>query len=112
LRGSNTISRIGAVKYGNFRRVTLAMLGAASSLLPAEITEQELGAFQRPPDQPVENFAAKDANGVLAEIAGTASFEKWKTFEDDRVRFSYPAHEAITLEVKTDEPVPVECQRQ
>jgi len=81
-------------------KCVLVTLGAASSVFSAEITERELGPFQRPPGVQVERHVAKSADGVLAEIEGIASFEKWKPFEDDRVRFCYPDHEAISLDVK------------
>ena len=83
----------------------------AAEQASAEISERELGAFQRPKDGQDKNFADKRGEGVLAKITKMASFEKWKTFEDNYVKFSYPDHEAITLEVKTNEPIAVDGDR-
>jgi hypothetical protein len=77
----------------------------------AEIPEADLGAFLRPAADQGGSFAAEQAKGVVAEIVKTGSFAKWKTFEDERVKFLYPDHEAVTVEVKTDEPVPVDGDR-
>lgn len=84
----------------------LALLILAGPLA-AEITEPELGAFQRPANAVETNFVADEAEGELAKVSHTATFAKWKTFEDDRVKFSYPDEAGITVEVKTNEPVPV-----
>jgi hypothetical protein len=89
----------------------IATLCASALTLGAEIPEQDMGCFTRPAEDVASSFGGGKAKGVVAEIAGTASFQKWKTFEDDKVRFSYPDHEAITVEVKRDEPVPVDGDR-
>jgi hypothetical protein len=80
-------------------------------ILNAEISEQDLGSFRRPKGKEPESFVAERAKGVVAEIAKTESFQKWKTFEDDKVKFSYPDHEAITVQIKHNEPVPVDGDR-
>ena len=87
----------------------LALLLALASALPlaAELTETELGAFRRPEKDDDVRFGGARAEGELRRISKAASFEKWKTFEDERVKFSYPDDAAISVEVKTDEPVPV-----
>jgi hypothetical protein len=89
----------------------LAAFCAPATLLSAQIAEQELGAFSRPADGQGQSFVTERAKGVVAEIAKTAEFKKWKSFEDDKVSFSYPDHEAISVEVKRDEPVPVDGDR-
>ncbi len=89
----------------------LTLWGAATTIHAVEIPEEDLGAFHRPTDDKSESFVAARAKGVLAEFAKLGTFQKWKTFEDERVRFSYPAHEAITIEVKRDEPIPVDGDR-
>ncbi len=86
----------------------LAVLLATAA---AEIPEADLGAFVPPEADQGGSFAAEQAKGVVAEIARTGSFAKWKTFEDERVKFLYPDHESVTVEVKTDEPVPVDGDR-
>jgi len=90
---------------------SLAAVLLAPTPLAAEITEPELGAFQRPVDEGETSFVAEKAKGELGKVAQTATFAKWKTFEDDRVKFSYPDEENITVEVKTGEPVPVDGDR-
>ncbi|EMI41716.1 hypothetical protein [Rhodopirellula sp. SWK7] len=89
----------------------LALLGVSTAIHAADIPEEDLGAFHRPTDEKSESFVAARAKGVLAEIAKVGTFQKWKTFEDERVRFSYPAHEAISVEVKRNEPIPVDGDR-
>jgi hypothetical protein len=81
------------------------------AILNAEISEDELGCFSRPADEQGKGFVAERAKGVVGEIAKTGTFKKWKTFEDDKVQFSYPDHDAITVEVKRDESVPVDGDR-
>ncbi len=83
----------------------------SAAILHAEISEQDLGAFRRPIGKGIKSFVTERANGVVAEIAKTESFQKWKSFEDDKVKFSYPDHKAITVEVKRNEPVPVDGDR-
>lgn len=80
-------------------------------ILNAEISEQDLGSFSRPAGKGSESFVAERARGVVAGIAKTATFQKWKTFEDDNVKFSYPDHEAITVQVSRNELVPVDRDR-
>ncbi len=89
----------------------LVALATIARVLAGGIPESDLGAYLRPQDDAAENFVAARAEGVLAGIAKTPEFAKWKTFEDDRVKFSYPDHEAITVEVKIGEPVPVDGDR-
>lgn len=79
----------------------------SSVILRAEIQEQDLGAFKRPAHNEGKSFVEDRAKGVVAEIAKKGSFQEWKTFEDDKIKFSYPDHEAIVVEVKHNEPVPV-----
>ena len=89
----------------------LALVRFCVAVLDAEISEQDLGAFSRPTDKDSESFATKRAKGIVAEIAKTKSFKKWKIFEDDKVRFRYPDHEAISIEVNRNKPVPVDGDR-
>lgn len=89
----------------------LAACFGASAILNAEIAEPDLGAFSRPADGQGQSFVAERAVGVVAGIAKTGTFPKWKSFEDDKVKFIYPDHEAISVEVKRDEPVPVDGDR-
>lgn len=70
-----------------------------------------MGAFRRPKGKESRSFVAERAEGVVAEIAKTESFEKWKVFEDDKVKFSYPDHELISVEVRRTESVPVDGDR-
>jgi hypothetical protein len=88
----------------------LAAFCIPAAILNAEISEDELGCFSRPADE-VRCFVAERSKGVVGEIAKTGAFKKWKTFEDDKVQFSYPDHDAITVEVKRNEPVPVDGDR-
>lgn len=83
----------------------------STAILSAEISENDLGAFSRPTDKGMSSFVAERSKGVVARIAKTESFERWKSFEDDKVKFSYPDHEAIAVEVKRNEPVPVDGDR-
>lgn len=92
-------------------RCVFAAFFIPAGILNAEISEQDLGSFRRPINKGIKSFVAESAKGVVAEIANTASFQKWKNFEDDKVKFSYPDHEAITVEVKHNEPVPVDEDR-
>ena len=87
------------------------LFAVALATAAAEIPEADLGAYRRPAADQGGSFAAEEAQGVVAEIAKTGSFAKWKTFEDERVKFLYPDHEAVTVEVKIDEPVPVDGDR-
>jgi len=49
------------------------------------------------------------ATAAEAKIIKHVKFEKWKTYEDEFIRFDYPAHELIKLEVKKSlEPFKVE----
>jgi hypothetical protein len=89
----------------------LAAMCVPAVLVGGEITEKELGSFRRPAGDAAESAVADRAKGIVAELAGTASFAKWKRFEDDKVTFSYPDHEAIRVEVKRGEPVPVDGDR-
>jgi hypothetical protein len=88
----------------------LASFCISAAILSAEISEQDLGSFSRPTDGG-QSFAAERSKGVVAEIAKTGSFQKWKSFEDDKVKFSYPDHEAISLEIKRNEPILVDGDR-
>lgn len=83
----------------------------SAAILNAEISEQDLGAFRRPMGKGNQSFVTERTKGVVAVIAKTESFQKWKSFEDDKVKFSYPDHEAITVEVKSDKPLPVDGDR-
>ena len=69
------------------------------AILHAEITEDDLGSFTRPTIKQGKSFVAERTQGVVGEIAKTGSFQKWNSFEDDKVKFSYPDHEAISVEV-------------
>ncbi len=89
----------------------LAAFCITTAILNAEISEDELGCFSRPADEESKSFVAERAKGVVGEIAKTGAFKKWKTFEDDKVQFIYPDHDAITVEVKRNEPVPVDGNR-
>ena len=89
----------------------LAAMCVRAVVVGGEIAEKELGSFRRPAGDAAESAVAERAKGIVAELAGTASFPKWKRFEDDKVTFSYPDHEAIRVEVKRGEPVPVDGDR-
>lgn len=108
--GFEVLTIMKAIKT-SVRRLTVVCLAGISAMVSAEIPESDLGAFHRPKAENGGNFAAERAKGLAAGIAAAASFEKWKTFEDERVRFLYPDHEAITVEVKVGEPVPVDGDR-
>lgn len=95
----------------NTRCFLLAAFFLPVAILHAEISEDDLGSFTRPTMEQGKSFVAERAKGVVGEIAKTGSFQEWKSFEDDKVKFSYPDHEAITVEVKRDEPVPVDGDR-
>ena len=81
------------------------------AILNAEISEEDLGAFTRPANEQTTSFVTERAKGIVGEIAKTKSFQQWKSFEDDKVKFSYPDHEAISVEIKRGEPVPVDGDR-
>ena len=98
------------IRLPRFGFLLAAMCGPAV-LVGGEITEKELGSFRRPAGDAAESTVADRAKGIVAELAGTASFAKWKRFDDDKVTFSYPDHEAIRVEVKRGEPVPVDGDR-
>lgn len=90
------------------------VLGAgciACSMVSGELAEKELGAYVRPTDGAAENLVHENAKGAIAKVSRIGSFRKWKTFEDEFVKFSYPDHAEITLEVKTNEPVKVDGDR-
>lgn len=89
----------------------LAAYFISTSILSAEISEQDLGAFSRPTGKGSSSFVARRAKGVVAEIAKTGSFEKWRVFEDDKVKFRYPDHASISVEVKRNDPMPVDKDR-
>lgn len=89
----------------------LAAFCTPAAILSAEILEQDLGAFSRPTDEAGESYAIERVKGAVAEISKTKSFKKWKVFEDDKVKFSYPDHEAISVEVKRSGSVPFDGGR-
>ena len=65
----------------------MAFLAIVATTSGGEIPESDLGAFHRPKAGKGGNLVEERAEGVVAEIEKTASFEKWKVFEDDRVKF-------------------------
>ncbi|WP_404307179.1 hypothetical protein [Neorhodopirellula lusitana] len=73
----------------------------------ADIEEADLGAFHRPKDEPGRKAFGPSRKPFLAEIEKTETFEKWKVFEDERIRFEYPVHEAISLEVQEKGPISI-----
>jgi hypothetical protein len=92
-------------------KLALLALFASATALTAEISEEDLGAFIRPVDSKSKSLVVDRAKGVVGEIARTAAFAKWNTFEDDKIKFNYPAHEAISVEAVVDKPVPLDEDR-
>ncbi len=94
-----------------FQKYIVGISLVASSVLLAELAEKDLGAFVRPGEEAAERLVSENAKDAMGKISKIGSFGKWKTFEDGFVKFSYPDHGGITLEVKGEEPVKVQGGR-
>jgi len=75
-------------------------------LLVAEVSEEDLGAFCRPADTQTKETVSEAGAITLDHIQKVATFLKWKTFEDDRVKFRYPDHPSISLDIKRNDVSP------
>lgn len=80
----------------------LSLLFGLISPALAEVSEQGLGAFTRPAKAPFQiDYTLKRVKGEkLKVLARMKTFEEWKQYEDERVKFSYPAHGGIELQVE------------
>ena len=100
-----------ALQWWTKRAWVFGVFSVACPFLSAELAEEDLGAYVRPGEDAAENLVHENAAGMDGKISRVGSFAKWKIHEDDSVKFSYPDHAAITLEVKTRDPVKVDGDR-
>ena len=66
------------------------------------------GPFKPTGERKNENFAMKRTKGIVAKIAKMKSFDKWKIFEDAEIKFIYPDHKAISVDVKYNDLKPLD----
>lgn len=78
-----------------------------------EISEPDAGIYQKPSDDIIFSYGVKEDKfpKKLIDLAGSSTFKEWVNYEDEFIKFSYPKHPDIKLEIQDKESIPVQGGR-